>query len=403
MKNITINKKTVLQVATLIVFAGIVLFIALNTEEAKKLLNYVLVVLKPFIYGFCIAFVLNLLSKQIDNTFAKHAEKKGREYNIKKHRKLSITISLLVFIAFAALAIGMIIPNLKDTIVSLYKQAPTLWANFLEYLDKLKTERPKLAGYITTIEDNLEAYYDKTLAYLKNNLSSIASTAITKIKGASNVLINFGLGFIIAFAMLVYKEELVSEVFAILKKSLPEKHYKRACYVINLANKKFQIYLKFNLVQAVITGAGTFIFMLICGMPYKASISLLITVTQLVPIVGAIIGTAVGALLIAAVSPVKALIFVVLSILVQQAVEKLINPHLMGKELEMPGILTFLAVVIGGKQFGLVGLICAVPFVSVCYDIYTVKLRPRIHSKAKEIKEDIKDDIKEIKEEQTED
>jgi len=118
--------------------------------------------------------------------------------------------------------------------------------------------------------------------------------------------------------------------------------------------------------------------MLVSGMPYKISISLLITVTQLIPIIGAVAGTAVSALLIAAVSPVKAIIFIVLCILVQQAVEKLINPHLMGKELEMPGIITFLAIILGGKQFGLIGLFCAVPFVSVFYDLYTLKLRPRI-------------------------
>ncbi|MBR3738593.1 MAG: AI-2E family transporter, partial [Eubacterium sp.] len=121
--------------------------------------------------------------------------------------------------------------------------------------------------------------------------------------------------------------------------------------------------------------------------PYKFSIALLITVTQLVPIVGAIIGTGVSAILIAAISPVKAIIFVVLSILVQQLVEKLINPHLMGKELEMPGILTFLAVILGGKQFGLIGLICGVPLVSVFYDIYTIKLRPRIYEQKQRIKE----------------
>ena len=381
MKKININKERFLEIVLMTVMFGIVLFVALNTAEAKKFVNYIIVILKPFIYGFCIAYVLNLISKQIDNIFANSAKKKGKEYNIKKHRKLSIIISILIFVAFAALSIGMIIPNLKNTIVSLYKQAPALWDSFIAFLDKLKTDKPKLASYITSIENSLDAYFEKTVTYLKSNVSTIAGTALHKIKGASNVLINFGLGFIIAFAFLVYKEELVREFFAILKKLLPKKHYKRACYVVKLTNKKFQIYLKFNLVQAVITGVGTFVFMLICGMPYKVSIALLITVTQLVPIVGAILGTAVGALLVAAQSPIKAIIFVVLSILVQQAVEKLINPHLMGKELEMPGILTFLAVVLGGKQFGLIGLICAVPVVSVLYDIYTLKLRPRIYAK----------------------
>lgn len=377
------DKKRLLEAAGLIVFAGIVLFIVLNTGEAKKLVHYVITILNPFIYGGAIAFILNLVSKQVDNGFAKHAAKKGRDYDVKKHRKLSIFISILVFVAFAALTVGMIIPNLKNTIVSLYNQAPDLWEKFLGLLDKLKVKQPKLAGYITTLENNLDVYYDKGIAALKSNTANIISTAITKIKSASNVLLNFGLGLIIGFAILVFKEELVREFYAVLNRVLPQKHYDRACYFVKLANKKFQIYFKYNLIQALITGGGILLVMLVSGMPYKISIALLITVTQLIPIVGAIAGTAVATLLIAAVNPVKAIIFLVLCIIVQQVVEKLINPHLMGKELEMPGIITFLAIVIGGKQFGLIGLICSVPFVSVFYDIYMLKLRPRIYEKVK--------------------
>ena len=375
-----LNKRRIIEALLLVAAIGIVLFIAINTKEAKKLVNYVIVVLNPFIYGFCIAYVLNLFVKIIDGAFAKHAQKKGKEYNMKKHRTLSIIISILALVAFAALAIGLVIPNLKDTIVSLYKQAPELWDKVIAFLDKTKIDHPKLAKYITSAENSLSSYFDKGVEYIKNNVSNIAGKALSKIKDASNVIINFGLGFIIAFAALVYKEELLKEFNAILKKIFPTKHYKRACYVLRLTNKKFQIFLKYNLVQAVITGAGTFLFMLIFNMPYKISISLLITVTQLVPVVGAIVGTVVSALLILPESPIKTLIFVALCILVQQLVEKLINPHLMGKELEMPGIITFLAVMLGGKEFGLMGLICSVPLISVCYDIYTLKLRPRLYA-----------------------
>lgn len=384
----SIDKKKIWQAVVLILFSGIVLFVAVNTEEAKKLLKYVIVVLNPFIYGAAIAFILNLVSKQVDGGFEKHALKKGKPYNVKKHRKLSIAISILVFVAFAALTIGMIIPNLKNTVESLYKQAPELWDKFLGLLDKLKVKQPKLASYITTLENNLDNYYDKLVTTVKDNISNIASTALSKIKSLSNVLVNFGLGLVIAFAILVFKEELVRELHAVLARLLPKRHYDRACYILRLANKKFQIYFKYNLIQALITGAGTLLVMLVSGMPYKISIALLITVTQLIPIIGAIVGTAVSAILIAAVSPIKAVIFIVLCIIVQQVVEKLINPHLMGKELEMPGVLTFLAIVIGGKQFGLIGLICSVPFVSVFYDIYMLKIRPRIYAGRKAPDED---------------
>ena len=376
MKNI--DKKQMLEFFGAIVLIGVVLFITINTSEAKKLVGYFLTALTPFVYGFCIAYVLNLLVKQVDGLFAKGKIKRGKEPKTKASRVWSIIISILVFIAFAALTVGMIIPNLKDTVTSLYNQAPELVEKLIDFLDKIKVKYPALKEVITKLETMINEAIPKTGDWIKDHLSHLLTGALSKLKSAGNVLINFGIGCVIAFAMLIHKEWLVREVYMIMNRILNKKYYGYFCYVQEMMNKKFQIYLKYNLVQALITGAGTFLVMLVTGMPYKVSISLLITVTQLIPIIGAIAGTAVSALLIAAVSPVKAIIFVGLCIAVQQTVEKLINPHLIGKELDMPGVITFLAIVIGGRQFGLAGLICSVPLVSVFYDIYRLKLRPRM-------------------------
>ncbi|MBR3149223.1 MAG: AI-2E family transporter [Eubacterium sp.] len=379
----SIDKRRIAEYLVGIVIIAGVLFVALNTSEAKKLVSYVLTILTPFIYGFCIAYVLNLLVKQIEPLFNKLDKKRGKESKPKTKRVWAIILSLLVFVLFAALTIGMIIPNLKNTISSLYKQAPELWDKVLAFLDSFKLKQPKLEPIITKLETSIGSYFDKLTGWFKNNWSDLVTSALSKLKSAGNVVVNLALGAVIAFGMLLYKELLVREVYMIMRRLLPTKYYGYFCYVQGLANKKFQIFLKYNVIQALITGAGTLLFMLVTNMPYKISITLLITVTQLIPIIGAIVGTVVSAILIAAVSPIKAIVFVVLCILVQQLVEKLINPHLMGKELEMPGLLTFIVICLGGKQFGLVGLICAVPVVSIFYDIYTLKIRPKLKAKDK--------------------
>lgn len=379
MKNL--DGKKIAEYLGLIFVTGIVLFVSVNTAEAKKLFDYTMSILSPLIYGFCIAYVLNLFVKQFDSVQSKHKIKKGKPSGTKGQRILSIFLSIMVFVAFTAITIGMIIPNLKNTVLSLVEQAPKLWDNFLETLEKVKDRQPRLEKYITKFERDFDVYYDKAFNWIKNNWQNVATGAVAKIKSISNAAFNFTIGLVIAFAMLVYKERLVAEVYFIMKKLLPKREYGYFCTVQELANKKFQIFLKYNFVQALITGAETLVFMLVFGMPYVVSITLLITVTQLVPIIGAIVGTLVSALLIAAISPAKAVLFVILCTVVQQLVEKLINPHLMGKELEMPGLLTFIVICLGGKQFGLFGLICAVPFVSVFYDLYTQKIHPKVRSK----------------------
>ncbi len=379
-----ISKQKMAQYAMLILLGGVVLFICLNTNEAKKLFNFVTTVLSPFIYGLSFAYILNIIVKMFDKLFEKHFIKKNKPFNKKRYRIISIIISVLTFTLITGFAIGLIIPNLKSTIESLIKQAPELWEKLMDQLDKFKVKQPRLAEYITKFENNIDIYYEKLLASLKNNMSNIATTALSKIKNFSNIVLNGLLGIMIAFTILVKKEKLVKEFYAILNKILPKKHYTRAKYVLELANKKFQIFFKYNFIQAILTGGIMFVVMLVTALPYKLSLSLLIVVTQLFPIIGAIIGTIVGTILIAAVSPVKAVVFLVLFIIVQQIVEKLINPLFMGKELDLPGMLTFLVIVIAGKEFGLLGLICSVPFVSVLYDIYRQKFRPLIYSKGKE-------------------
>lgn len=364
--------------AALILFGGLVLFVCVNTGEVKKLFSYLVTVSRPFIYAAVIAFILNIFTKICDNVFKKIANKKGESYNPKKHRLFSIIISLVVFLLFVVLTIVLIIPSLKDTISSLIKEAPALWDKLVDWVDSFKVSHPKLEGVITSLETTVNNYVNKLLNSFKGNAGKIASSAFSTIKSAGNVIIYFLLGLLIAFPVVYKKEELVKEIGSILRKTFNEKNYERITYILHMANDKFQIYFKFNFVQAAITGAGTLIFMLVCRMPHALSISLLITVTQLIPIVGAILGTVVGAILVLPDGLFKAILFVVLCILVQQLVEKVINPHLVGKELDLPGFLTFLSIVIGGKQFGLIGLFCAVPVVSIIYDIYRYDLRPKL-------------------------
>ena len=367
--------------AVLILFGGLVLFFCVNTGELKKLAGYLITVAKPFIYAAVIAFILNILTKMSDNAFKKLAKRQGTTYDVKKHRLFSITMSLVVFILFSVLSIVLIIPSLKDTLTSLYKEAPALWDKVVEWVDAFKVKQPKLEGIITSAETAIDSAVNKLVNSIKGNFGNIASTALSKILSAGNVVIYFLIGLLIAFPVVYKKEEIVHEIGAILRKTLNPKNYKRACYILHMANDKFQVYIKYNLVQALITGAGTLAFMLVCGMPHAFSISLLITVTQLVPIVGAIVGTVVGALLVLPDGLFKAILFVVLCITVQQIVEKIINPHLIGKELDLPGFLTFMTIIIGGKQFGLIGLFCSVPIVSMVYDIYKFDVRPKIFSK----------------------
>ena len=96
-------------------------------------------------------------------------------------------------------------------------------------------------------------------------------------------------------------------------------------------------------------------------------VSSLITVTALIPIFGAFIGLAVGAVLIVTVSPVKAIWFIVLFFVLQQLEGNLIYPRVVGGSVGLPPLWTLLAVIIGGDMMGVLGMIVFIPLFSVVY------------------------------------
>ena len=83
--------------------------------------------------------------------------------------------------------------------------------------------------------------------------------------------------------------------------------------------------------------------------------------------VGAFIGCVVGALLILMVSPLQALEFVVLFLVLQQVEGNLIYPHVVGSSVGLPSLWVLVAVTLGGSLMGIVGMLIFIPLCPVCY------------------------------------
>lgn len=117
--------------------------------------------------------------------------------------------------------------------------------------------------------------------------------------------------------------------------------------------------------------------MLICRMPYVAMISIVIGFTALIPVVGAYVGAAIGAFMMLTVSPLKALIFIIIIVIIQLVEGNLIYPKIMGSSLGLPGIWVLAAVTIGGSTFGILGMLIGVPVFATIYKIAGEGVRKR--------------------------
>ena len=107
--------------------------------------------------------------------------------------------------------------------------------------------------------------------------------------------------------------------------------------------------------------------MTIFRLPYATMIGALIALTALIPIAGAYIGAIVGGFMILTVSPIKALIFIIFIIVLQQIEGNLIYPRVVGSSMGLPGIWVLTAVTIGGGIMGIGGMLLGVPMAAVVY------------------------------------
>ncbi len=120
-------------------------------------------------------------------------------------------------------------------------------------------------------------------------------------------------------------------------------------------------YMAGNLITSIIAGAGTTVFLLVVGVPYPLFLGLLVAVADLIPIVGAPAAGAVVALVALTVSVPVALLSIAFTAAFRLLEDYLVTPHIMRRTVEVPGVVTVVAVLVGGALLGIVGALLAIP------------------------------------------
>ena len=202
------------------------------------------------------------------------------------------------------------------------------------------------------------------------NLSKdVLNITINQISSLLSNIVNFFIAIIFAVYILANKEKLKLQTKKFIYARLDNEKANHILKVSRLARDSFRSFLTGQAKEAVILGTLCAIGMLILDIPYAGPIGALTALTAFIPIVGAFIGGFVGAVLIVAIDPIKALIFILFIIVLQQVEGNLIYPHVVGKNIGLPSIWVLVALTVGGSLFGIMGMIIGIPIVSVLYAI----------------------------------
>lgn len=367
------NKRSLL----LVIAFGVLLYWGLeHLDEILDVAGGLFGVVFPFLLGGAIAFVLHVPLRFFERLLTPAlGEKKG------VLRAVSILLSLLLAVGIVAFVFMMVIPELIDTISQINEGMPAFMEGVNARLQELSKIYPQAGEALMSLEINWADLTQQMLGFLKNSLGNVVSStwgwAATVIGGIASA----GIGLIFSVYILAEKEKLGLQFRKIIYAYLPERAVAYILKVGHLANKTFSGFISGQCTEAVVFGLLCYIGMTIFHFPYAACVSVLIGFMTLLPIVGAFLGTAFGALLIMVSSPVKALWFIVLILVLQQIDGNLIYPRIVGGSVGLPSMWVLAAVTVGGNLLGVGGMLIFVPLSSVCYALLREHVYHRLTKK----------------------
>ena len=372
-----ITKDVKKDIFKLIIFTVILVFAFLNISEIWHFISFLFKLLLPFILGIVIAFVLNILINLIEHKLLNKAKMSN-----KNKRSISLILSLAIIFTFIIVLLLLIIPQFKNAVELFVNNMPNYEENVKELLDKINID----SNIVLEIENKITNFGTEAVEYIKNNSDKVLEITFGVATNIISVIVNFVIALVFAIYLLVQKEKLIFQFNKILKAYLPMKKVNKIIDIAKLSNKVCANFVSGQCLEALIIGVLCFIGMLILRIPYAATISVLIGVTALIPVYGAFIGTIVGAFLIFMVSPLKALVFIIFILVLQQFEGNLIYPKVVGKSVGLPGIWVFVAVTIGASLAGVLGMLISVPIASILYSVLATDVNYRLQNQKSKLK-----------------
>ena len=358
----------------LTVLAGVAAYVGLqNLPVLASVLGNVLDVLFPFLLGSAIAFVLNVPMRAIERDLFPKAK-----CLTKARRPLAYLLTLVFVLGVLILAGLVIVPGVADAFALLRDQVPAALERAQAHLEALGDLLPWVGEVIADLNIDWQLLSQKALSLLKTLSTRLLSSGTGIVGGVVSGVATFVIAFIFSIYILLQKEKLARQGRQCIYALLPRKAADRTVDVLTLAERTFSGFLSGQCLEAVILGGIFVVVMSILRMPYVLLIGVLISLSALIPVVGAFIGCAVGVLLIAISDPVQALLFAGVFLVVQQLENNLIYPQVVGSSVGLPSIWVLAAVTVGGSLMGVAGMLVFIPLCSVAYALFRDFVKGRL-------------------------
>ncbi|MCI8756020.1 MAG: AI-2E family transporter [Oscillospiraceae bacterium] len=357
-----------------LVLSGAGLFAAFlqNFPFFKGFFLQIFTLLRPFIYGFGIAYILNPVLKFVESILAEFS---GSYISSKPRRAIAICLTYLLAAGVIAIFIMIMLPQLVNSVTGLVNRMVT----FLN-----STNRDMLMNYIlsfssdmdisTALWDYISQYADKIIQTTYSLITSRILPVMTNITtGLASGLLNVVVGIIVSIYMLADKERFGAGMKRIWYAVLPSS---KADWILELAgdaNHVFGGFISGKLLDSLIIGIICFFGMtflnrvLPFAMPSAMLISVIVGLTNIIPYFGPFIGAIPSFFIILIESPKGAFVFLLFIFALQQFDGNILGPKILGDSTGLSAFWVVFSITLFGGLYGFVGMFLGVPVFSVIF------------------------------------
>ena len=343
----------------------ILFFVMLNvTADIRRIIFRSL---RPILYGAVLAYLFKPMCNYFEKRLTFLFGKKLRHDKAKKlSHYLSMLLTYIIFGAIIYFLLSIILPQLVKSIMQLVSSIPAFYNSLILLVKKIVSENPLLAE---NIEHILEGFYQGFNSWYQGSLFPLLSQITGGVMVTFTFILNLFIGFIVSVYLLNGRKKLCAQAKLIVKSIFPREQANAIFGEVAYADRMFSGYFAGTLIDSALIGVLCYLLCLIIGMPFPILVSVIVGVANIIPFFGPYIGMIPSAIIILTVSPVKALIFVVMIWILQQIDGNIIAPKIIGSSVGLSSFWVLFAILLFGGLYGFFGMIIGSPIFAVIYHI----------------------------------
>lgn len=381
------NKKYfIISIYTLavIAIATIMISLILNFSYTVQAVKDATTVLSPFITAFFIAYILNPIVITIDK---KLLQKKCKLKSKKVRKFLSILLSYLLVIGLITISLVYIIPQLIATVSELNGTVTDVYTKSIDFIRNLEETFPYVD--FAAIEKKLTTSFPEIISYGTNLITNLFPALIDISVSIIRIVINLLLSIVISCYMLSDKKVLKRNVKRIIYALLPEQKAKNLLTNARECDSIFSRFIVGKTIDSLIIGVICYILMRVLRLDYALLLSVIVGITNMIPYFGPFIGAVPGVIIFLTISPIKAVVFALMILALQQFDGLYLGPKILGESTGLKPLWVIFGITVGGACWGVIGMFLGVPLTAVISFLLNKALTNRLQKKNINIKEDV--------------